>query len=299
MRPVASPSGQGLCPVEQCMTQVAVRVRTLTPTTAKRSSDRRDRGRRAGSALILGSAAATGVVVLLLLTPATIGSIVVPAVFPYGKHSPPFTGTKHVGQVVVSSGCSASAFFVTPPQFNLSSGIGRAYGKSSVKSCGPPGFSDFGATVGTVGFDSYTFVPKPPTPTQIWINISVSYTYNLSATPQSPAGGPLAWASYSVKVVETSFDITNSSLGPGCTLQVASTTNGSATGNASGGSHGPIGCGITGPLGFVAGDRYIVQIYVVVSEFAYAPSATGTHASARADMASGTHELNVHSWTIH
>jgi len=238
-------------------------------------------------------------VVLLVLAPSTFGSIVVPAAFPYGKHSAPFAGTIHVGQVIVSSGCSASASFVTPPQFNLTSGIGRVYGKSSVKSCGPPGFSDFGATVGTTGFDSQTFVLQSPTPTQIWFNLSVSYTYNLSATPQSPAGGPFAWASFGLEVVMTSFDITSSTLGPGCTYPIGWTTNGSATGNVSGGFHGPSGCGITGPLGFVAGDRYIVQIYAVVSEFAYAPSATGTHASARADMASGTHELNVHSWTIH
>jgi len=202
--------------------------------------------------------------------------------------------------VVVSNGCGASASFVTPPQFDLTTGIGLAYGKSSVTGCGPPGFSDFGSTQGTTGFDSSVFVLKSPTPTQLWFNLSVSFAYNLSATPQNVGGGPYAWASFTLNVIATSFDVTTLSAGIGCLNLIGyATTNGSATGNVSGGYHGPAGCGFTGPLPFTAGDKYIVQIYVEVWEFTYAPSATSTHASAQANMGTGTHELKVHSWTIH
>jgi hypothetical protein len=283
------------------MTQSDPRLRPPRRTPAQRPSDRSPRWKRKGSALVVGSAAATVLVALLLLTPSTLGSTVAPAVFSYhGKHSPPLAGTTDVGQVIVTRGCSAFASFVTPPEFDLSTGIGRSYGNSSVKSCGPPGFSDFGATVGTTGFDSPTFVLKSPVPTQIWFNFSVSFTFNLSATPQNPAGGPSAWASYTLSWFAFAIDITTSVPGLGCGYNFSATTNGSTTGNVSGGFHGPQGCGIGNfPSYWTVGNKYIIQIFVRLFEFAYAPSASGTHAWAKANMATGTHELHVHSWTIH
>jgi hypothetical protein len=283
------------------MTQSDPRLRPPPRVTAKRTSGRSSRWKRTGSALGIGSVSATVLVVLLFLAPSTLGSTVVPAVFAYhGKHGPPFSGTINVGQVIVTRGCSAFASFVTPPQFDLSTGIGRVYGNSSVKSCGPPGFSDFGATVGTTGLDSSTFVLKSPVPTQIWFNFSVSYTYNLSATPQNPAGGPSAWASYTLSVFAFAYDITTAVQGLGCAYNFSATTNGSATGNVSGGFHGPAGCGFGSfPSYWAVGNKYIIQIFVRLFEFADAPSASGTHAWARANMATGKHELDVHSWTIH
>jgi hypothetical protein len=262
--------------------------------SARRTSSvaSRPRSRRARSLLGLGAGVSTVIVAAVLLFPSAAGLGVPPPV----KHGPPFSGTAHLGQVIVSSGCGASASFVTPPEFNLTTGIGKVYGKSSVTACGPPGFSDFGATEGITGLDSASFVAHTPTPTYIWFNLTYKVTYNLSATPQKASGGPSAWASAVMDFYWRVWDLTTNSLALWSGALAAVTTNGTSTGNVSGTDIGS-GEGLGGPLNFTAGHTYIVQIYAELFEFAYAPAGSGTHASARLNMATGAHQLKIHDYS--
>lgn len=214
------------------------------------------------------------------------------------KHSAPFHGFTHLGQTITSHGCSASASFPVAPTFNLTTGIGLASGRSSVTGCGPSGFSDDGATAAVFGFDSSPVVD--PTPSfQNWsVNFSFSFAYNLSSTPTNPAGGPSAWASYWLKATGDVWDLTTSSVAMSCTFLNLATTNGTTTGNVSGHVVFPVGCGFSGSLNLTSGHRYMVQIYLEAHEYAHAPAATSTHATARLNVATQGNQLRANSWSF-
>jgi hypothetical protein len=216
------------------------------------------------------------------------------------KHVAPFSGTPHVGSVVTRVGCGASAGFSVAPAFNLTSGIGISFGNSSAKGCGPPGFSDFGSTEGTTGFDSTPYVEGPPVPSTFSVTYNFSFAYNLTATPQNPAGGPFAWAAASFASYAYLWDATNSSVVVWCGYGYPFlTTNGTASGHVSGLIVGPFACldGLRANQTAV-GHQYVVELYSVVWEGAYAPSSTTTHATARINMGTAGHHYKPISWKV-
>lgn len=217
---------------------------------------------------------------------------------PVGLHAAPFRGTLHSGQVIVASGCGAHAGFTTAPKFNLSTGIGHLAEKSTATGCGPKGFPDFGSVLGITGFDSPTFVWSRAAPLNFTVNLTTVLVANLSATPMNPAGGPFAWASYLTLSKGVLWDLTTSTVANSFTIIIGDTTNLSANATVNQASN------FTGfAVGFLPGNltnghSYIVQMYIEVWAFAYAPSATATHASARVTLAGSTGEYRANSWKI-
>ena len=229
-------------------------------------------------------------------------------VLPYGgavgapalaKHVAPFHGTLHVGSTVTNNGCGGSATLLVSPTFNFSTGVGRASGKSAATGCGPTGFADYGSTYATTGLDSAAFLMTAPAAHNFSFSSRVNATWNLSATPASPAGGPFAWASAGLILKGYLWDLTNATLRAGFFfIDTILTTNGTTTGNASG--------TIAGPFTFkafsagnmtVVGHHYMFVFFVEIFEWAYAPSGTATHASARINMGSAGHSMKLVSWS--
>jgi hypothetical protein len=233
-------------------------------------------------------------VALLLMVPmaGAVGTLA------FVKHTAPFHGTVHLATLIVSNGCGGAAAFVVAPAFNLTSGVGVSFGKSSATACGPMGFSNYGATEGTTGFDSTPFVQTTPAVHNWSIRFNFSFYFNVSATPQNPAGGPFAWASAEFFGIGLLWDLTNSSKRASCSFEIAGlTTNGSATGTWSGQYTGPFGCATFKGSNITAvGHQYTVEFFAEVFEWAYAPGGTSTHAFARLNMATGGHHFKPQYW---
>jgi hypothetical protein len=221
-----------------------------------------------------------------------------------GTHSvslvPPFHGTHHYASTVQSTGCGGSATLVVRPAFNLTTGVGREYGKSTAFGCGPPTFSDTGFTEETTGYDSAAFVVHAPAPRNWSFSYRSNISWNLSATPMNPFGGPYAWAAASIVFIGVLYDLTNATVAQSCSNTVLLLpTNASATGNVSGYGSGTGGFGITNLANLTTvGHHYIFQFYVELYEWTYAPSGTSTHASARINMATGGHQVKLLSMTL-
>jgi hypothetical protein len=232
-----------------------------------------------------------------MLLPSAAGASVSPLL----NHTPPLHGTKHIAQTLVASGCGGSASFVVKPAFSLKTGVGLSDGKSTAIGCGPPGFSDYGATQGVTGFDSNAIVAGTPARNLSFI-VFFNLSFRLSATPQSPAGGPFAWASAAWEIQEDLYDTTNSSLRYQCEyFSPPTSTNGTTSGTLNGTAGGTADCFYySGPSATltVTGHHYIVQIFAVVWEWAYAPSGTSTKASASLNMGTGVHQFTVQSWSL-
>jgi hypothetical protein len=213
---------------------------------------------------------------------------------------PPFHGSHHYASIVQSTGCGGSATLVVPPTFNLTTGVGREYGKSAATGCGPPTFSDTGFTGATMGYDSVPFVVHSPAPKNFSLSFSSNISWNLSATPMNPVGGPFAWASAAIVWVGELYDLTNASVRWTITsVYLALPTNSTTTGNVTGGAVGTGGGSVTNDAGLtVVGHHYIFQFFVEISEWTYAPSGTTTHASARLNAGTGGHEVHLLSWTV-
>jgi len=248
---------------------------------------RNNGGRLVGISAVLLSA-------VLLVAPTAAG--VAPA--KVVKHIAPFHGTVHIGQVILSSGCGASASFVVPPKFSLKTGIGLISSKSSAKGCGPPGFPDYGATEGITGFDSKAFTWVAGMGPNVTYNVSVSVVDNLTATPMNPFGGPFAWASAYVFVQAGLWDLTTASQADSAIIvSLGDSTNSSVTGYV---NHSWVIPGLFSfaPANFTGGHQYIVQIFVTALEFTYAPSSSSTSATARLNMATGGRQFTVGFWEL-
>ncbi|MFI5415121.1 MAG: hypothetical protein ACHQ16_05590 [Candidatus Lutacidiplasmatales archaeon] len=219
-------------------------------------------------------------------------------VHPAALHTPPFHGTQHVASTVQKSGCGASASLVVLPKFNLTSGIGKESGKSAVTGCGPPGFSDTASTEATVGFDSLSVIAGSPAPGNFSFSSRFNVSWNLSATPGSPFGGPFAWASAALLLRVWLYDLTNATPVSGLTfIDSVPTTNGTTTGNVSGYSGAPPI--FNGTFLGVTGHHYILQFYLEIWEWTYAPSGTSTHARASINAATGGHFMQLRSWSLY
>ncbi|MFI5415122.1 MAG: hypothetical protein ACHQ16_05595, partial [Candidatus Lutacidiplasmatales archaeon] len=213
---------------------------------------------------------------------------------------PPFHGTHHFASTVQKTGCGATASLVVPPAFNLTSGIGRAFGKSSVTACGPTGSYDYASTEETTGFDSFVIVVHAPTPQNFSLTGHFNVSWNLSATPMNPSGGPSAWATAAFDLFGRLYDVTNASVVISFAVYTLGiTTNGTATGNVS--SYFANGFAYTA-TNFtkltVAGHHYIFQFYSETVETSYAPAGTGTSASARINLATGGHLVKLNQWSL-
>jgi hypothetical protein len=216
------------------------------------------------------------------------------------SHAAPFHGTLHVASTVQSSGCGGSASLVVAPTFNLSTGVGREYGQSAAKGCGPPTFSDTGFTEATTGFDSLPFVVHAPAPRNWSVAYRSNVSWNLSATPMNPFGGPFAWAAVSIVWVGVLYDLTNASVAASFTItDLPLPTNSSVTGNVSGYASGPGGSAVFNDANLtVVGHQYIFQFFVETFEWTYAPSGTNTHASARLNLGTGGHQVKLLHWSL-
>jgi hypothetical protein len=240
-------------------------------------------------------AAAIPLAVLLALPGAGAVGVLHPA-----KHVAPFHGTLHIGSTVTSSGCGGSASLVVPPTFNFTTGVGREFGRSAATGCGPPGFSDYGATEMMTGLDSSPVLMHAPAAHNFSFVARLNVTWNLSATPMNPFGGPFAWASAAIAYKGELLDLTNSSVRASFTfLAFTITTNSSVTGNATGFLSGPAGFGFFNFTKLTAvGHHYMFEFYVQLFEWAHAPSGTLTHATARINMATAGHQLRLISWSL-
>lgn len=216
------------------------------------------------------------------------------------SQGPPFHGSHHLASTVQSTGCGGSASLVVPPTFNLSTGIGREYGKSAAYGCGPPTFSDTGFTEATTGLDTLPVVVHAPAPTNWSFTYRLNVSWNLSATPMNPFGGPFAWASASFVIVGVLYDLTNASVAHlFTTTYLILPTNSSATGNSSGYASGAGGTSVTHFANLTAvGHHYIFQFYLETFEWTYAPSGSNTHASARLNGATGGHQVQLLHWSL-
>ena len=216
------------------------------------------------------------------------------------KHVAPFHGTLHIASTVTSSGCGGSASLVVAPTFNFTTGVGRESIKSSAIGCGPPGFSDYGAAAATTGMDSAAVLMTSPAAHNFSFVARLNASYNLSASPQNPAGGSFAWASAAFVFNGLLWDITNSTLRAGLLATfIGFTTNGTTTGNASGFVAGPFAFKTFYPGNLTAaGHRYIFIFWAELLEWTYAPSGTSLHASARFNMATSGHNEKLLSWSL-
>lgn len=242
---------------------------------------------------------ATGGALLLALLFA-MPSVATPAVSHIVSKMAPFHGTHHYASSVQATGCGGSATLPMPPSFNLTTGVGRESGQSTATGCGPPTFSDTGFTEATTGYDSLPFVVHAPAPTNFSFSFRSNVSWNLSATPMNPTGGPFAWASALITWVGELYDVTNASVREEflITLLILP-TNLSTTGNSSGYDSGPSGSSITGLTNLtVVGHHYIFEFYVETFEWTYAPSGTNTHASAHINLATGGHQVKLLRWTL-
>ncbi|HXQ95108.1 MAG TPA: hypothetical protein VN864_08100 [Thermoplasmata archaeon] len=219
---------------------------------------------------------------------------------PSVSQSPPFHGTHHVASSVQSTGCGGSASLVVPPTFNLTTGVGREFGKSAAYGCGPPTFSDTGFTEATTGFDSLPVVAHAPAPKNWSVTFRLNVSWNLSATPINPFGGPFAWASASWVVAAVLYDLTTSSASVSLeNTSFALPTNSSTTGNVSGYFAQTAVFSLTNFANLtVIGHHYICQFFVETFEWTYAPSGTSAHASARLNLATGGHQVKLLHWSL-
>jgi hypothetical protein len=216
------------------------------------------------------------------------------------SQGPPFHGTPLVASTVQSTGCGGSASLVVTPTFNLTTGVGREYGKSAAHGCGPPGFSDTGFTEATTGLDTLPVIAHAPAPRNWSYTFQSNVSWNLSATPINPSGGPYAWASASVVWVGVLYDLTNRSVVASLTdTLLILPTNSTTTGNVSGYAAGTGGSSLSNFANLtVVGHHYIFQFYVETFEWTYAPSGTTTHASARLNLATVGHQVKLLHWSL-
>jgi hypothetical protein len=182
----------------------------------------------------------------------------------------------------------------------LTTGVGREYGKSAATGCGPPTFSDTGFTEATTGFDTLPFVVHSPAPRNWSFSYRSNVSWNLSATPMNPFGGPFAWASASIVWVGVLYDLTNASVAMSSSdTLLLLPTNATTTGNVSGYASGLGGfSAINIPNLTVVGHHYIFQFYVETFEWTYAPSGTNTQASARMNVATSGHQVKFLHWNL-
>jgi hypothetical protein len=229
--------------------------------------------------------------------------LIAPAADAHPFHAPvvhvaPFTGTLVLGRVVSTFGCGASASLTVAPAFNLSTGVGISTGTSSAHGCGLPGFSDTGSTRGISGFDSKSF-PGKSSYAHVVLKFSLNWAFNLSATPANLAGGPSAWAAYSINAGAFLIDLTTSTYVGGCALMEFNTTNGTATGMVSGHAGLPGTCTVF-PINLTnPSHTYFMQFVLYATEWTYAPSGTSTAAKALLNVATGGHEFKAISWSIY
>jgi hypothetical protein len=216
------------------------------------------------------------------------------------SQGPPFHGTVHNASTVQSTGCGGSATLVVPPTFNLTTGVGKEYGKSAAHGCGPVGFSDTGFTEATTGLDTLPVVAHAPAPRNWSYSFRSNVSWNLSATPMHATGGPYAWASATVVWVGVLYDLTNSSVAASFTdTLLILPTNSTTTGNVSGYASGIGGVSyLNYPNLTVVGHHYIFQFFVETFEWTYAPSGTTTHASARLNLATDGHQVKLLHWSL-
>jgi hypothetical protein len=224
-------------------------------------------------------------------------ALAAPTLGPIGPHGPPFGGTVHSGKSLTTTGCGAMAAFTVPPSFKLSTGIGHVSSKSSAKGCGPPGFSDYGATEAALGFDSKTFNWSSPASADLLVNYTLNYTANVSATLSGPAGGPSAWATCVVTVYTLLYDVTTSSVAVSSVVQTSTVSNGSATGYVNASWNVPESLTFI-PANLTSGHEYFVSIWAVATATTWAPSHTATSATAKLTMAPGAHRFQVYAWDI-
>jgi hypothetical protein len=217
---------------------------------------------------------------------------------PFVTHAAPFKGTLHIGQTVSSIGCGASSSFLVAPKFNLTTGIGKVDEKAAATGCGLPGFSDDAMTQGIAGFDSKIIPHAGITKGLLAFNYSDNLTFNLSATPMNPAGGPFAWAAMQYEVVSILWNLTTMQPCGGLYSTTFDSTNFSASGYANGTIGGPSGV-LFGPIVPNPNFQYVVMIYFIATIWVHAPAGTHTHASAKFDMATGSHKFTVMNWAWH
>jgi hypothetical protein len=259
------------------------------------AGSRRLHGLRLGRRTTVGLFGAPFVAALLLLVPAAgAHPLLAPVV-----HVAPFTGTQDLGSVVSTLGCGASASLAVTPAFNLTTGVGISTGKSSVHGCGLPGFSDTGSTRGISGFDSKPFTGNASY-AHVILKFSLNWSFNLSATPASPAGGPSAWAGYSIEAGAFLVDLTTSTYVGGCALMEFNTTNGTTTGKVSGHESMPGTCTVFPKVNLtIPSQKYFMQFVLYATQWSYAPSGTSTVAKAQLNVATGGHEFKAISWSIY
>ncbi|HXQ95107.1 MAG TPA: hypothetical protein VN864_08095 [Thermoplasmata archaeon] len=221
------------------------------------------------------------------------------AVTPTGKHVPPFSGSSLLGHRVSTTGCGGAASFVRTPAFNLTTGVGITFGKSSATGCGPPGFPDDGATEGTTGMSSANFTPVGAGPWKITLNFTVSYAYNLTETGSSASRAAISYGVAQLFLDSSAWDETTSTAygTPSQNLLFSATTNGSASGVVSG-HHSQSYLTISVVSNFTAGDHYIFLLYVVASELAHVDGGTSATASALLNLATNGHHFKFNYWSF-
>ena len=218
---------------------------------------------------------------------------------PIGKHGPPFHGTTTIAPTITRVGGSASASFLVPPKFNLTTGFGHVSAKSAAKRCGPAGLHDLGQTNATVGFDStpFTWSSPGPVPANFTINFTVRFVTDLSATLGAPAGGPSAWAYSAVLVPSYLYDPTAGTAATGGAYYFQETTNGSLTGIVNATWNYPVQATFSPPH-IVSGDQDTVEFSAYAIELAYAPGHTSTSATALRNMGTGSEKFKVGFWEL-
>ncbi|HXQ93561.1 MAG TPA: hypothetical protein VN864_00095 [Thermoplasmata archaeon] len=217
--------------------------------------------------------------------------------FPPARHGAPFHGTLHIGHVITSLGCGASASFPVAPTFNLTSGIGAVSEKSSAAGCGPAGFSDFAATEAIAGFDSTPFSYPKAAAKNLSFNFTPDFVVNMTATPMSPGGGPYAWASFYLVAYGVLWDLTTGSVANSIGSLYYGTTNLSASGYYNHSWSFTTGWAWI-PGNFTGLHQYFVAMYFIAFEYTSAPSHTPTSATARLNMATGGHHYKAGFWQI-
>jgi hypothetical protein len=121
----------------------------------------------------------------------------------------PYSGHAITGKIVTTNGCGGVAKAVRPPTFNLSSGRARFIGSSSVAGCGAAGVMSSSGTslhagLGGMGLSFTSGAHK------VWVNWTVAWTVNLTATAGNFTQMASAYAT--VSAFAYVFDATNNSV---------------------------------------------------------------------------------------
>jgi hypothetical protein len=224
--------------------------------------------------------------ILVVCAPSTTAARVHPA----GTFTTPFGGvTDDMGSAAMA-GCGVSSL-VSPPVFNLTTGIGKGIVSSADSTCPTNLNGNLGSASEQIGLASTNFTTTSALHhlTAKW---SVHWTFAI--TTSSPTGRGNTEAIGDVSVSLLVFDSTNFTVVNQTSWFVQHIDFGNQTTSSSGGANHTLAMGAH----LVAGHVYYIYVYVYISSYTTVVSSPGGTATAKVDLGSGKNKATLHSYSF-